>query len=217
MANPLNKKNTTDEQYKIITLQSKLNQILQDTIVSKQARLRRLKILASRKFLHLRGIIYEPDVRILTKKTGEIFFDIKLRKDEVHSETVVLEIVNFKIFAPGKRFDIVKWIDKAFGKVKTEILTGFTGANSPLFLIEHQKKLGFDLNFFLRQIPAEMDVLGKIRIENVAFEAGKIVWYIESNILLKSVLSFFRPDYMIIEKIDANQDVISLLTDIHLE
>ena len=58
-----------------------------------------------------------------------------------------------------------------------------------------------------------MNLLGKIAVQNLGFEKREIVWYIESNVVLKSLFDYFGTDYMKVEKMDLNTDALKLLTD----
>jgi hypothetical protein len=103
-------------------------------------------------------------------------------------------------------------------KLEDIILYHLTRGDSPFFMVNKKKRFfGFDLNFILMQIPPEVDILGKIKIVNVAFEPRRIVWYIDSNLVLQSLVHIFKPDYIEIEQLDLGADEQKLLTDIILD
>ncbi len=200
------------EKYKVITVQEKLNRLLYEKVVRGNEQVRVFKLLLTRGRVHLRGIIKEPENVPWNIKLGEIYFDLSLAKEEVRDEKVILHIVGFKIFNPKKKFDLVKWINKYSVRIRREILAALT-ENSPLFIEEPMEKIGFDLRFVLKKVPPEMKTLGRFRILNVTFEKKRIIWYIESNLLQKSMIDLLGPTYIDVEKMDLSSDALRLLTD----
>ena len=139
---------------------------------------------------------------------------MKLEKEEVFADAVFLYIRKFRAYSPGQKIDLIKWIDRFSNRVRREILAGITRTPSPLKVTEdNEKRIAFDLNFILKRIPSEMNMLGKVRILNVAFEKKQIIWYIESNLLQRSILDGLGPEYAEVDKIDPLQDSLRLLTD----
>lgn len=201
------------EKYKVITIQEKLNKLLYEKVVKDNEQVKVFKLLLTQGRAHLRGILREPEDVPWNIKLGEIYFNITLAKDEVRGEEVVLDILKFKVFNPKKKIDLVKWLDKYSKRLKTEILQGLT-KNSPLFIVEPLKKIGFDLRFVLKKVPQEMKNLGKFRILNVTFEKKRIIWFIESNLLQKSMIDILGPNYIDVEKLDITNDALRLLTDL---
>ena len=62
-----------------------------------------------------------------------------------------------------------------------------------------------------------MNLLGKIKILNIAFDRKKIIWYLESNVVLKSIIDYLGPKYAEVEKMDEHSEALRLLTDLDLE
>ena len=204
--------------YKVIISQKVINQILHDLILEKSARLLKLRILCADRVVHLRGVIKEGNEKIFGMNTGDIYFDFQLHKEEVNYETVRLQITQPRFFSSRPGVDLIKLVSRFSNRLIQQIMIGLTRADSPFFILNRKKRIiGFDLKFILNQIPAEMDVLGKIKILNVSFEKLRIVWYVESNLILKSLLQFFKPNSIELEQIEGSHDEIRLLTDINLD
>ncbi|MFO1472263.1 MAG: hypothetical protein U1F27_14655 [Turneriella sp.] len=203
--------------YKAVTRQRVLNQLLQEFVVDRYDRLKSLRFLCANRSVHLRGIIHEGDEKILGLRTGDIYFDFHLLKEEVTTHTVKMRLHQSRFFS-ARRPDIIKLSSRFSSKLQDTILYHLTRGDSPFFMVNRRKRfIGFDLNFILMQIPPELDVLGKVRITNVAFEPRRIVWYIDSNLVLKSLVQIFKPDYIDIEQIEMETDAQKLLTDINLD
>lgn len=203
--------------YKAVTRQKVLNQLLSDFVVSRHDRLKSLRFLCAHRSLHLRGVIHEADEKILGLRTGDIYFDFQLLKEEVTAHTVKMRLHNSRFFS-ARRPDMIKLSSRFSSKLQDTILYHLTRGDSPFFMVNRRKRfIGFDLNFILMQIPPELDALGKIRIVNVALESKRIVWYIDSNLVLKSLVQMFKPDYIEIEQIEMETDAQKLLTDINLD
>ena len=203
--------------YKAVTRQRVLNQLLQEFVVNRYDRLKSLRFLCASRSIHLRGIIHEGDEKILGLRTGDIYFDFHLLKEEVTAHTVKMRLHQSRFFS-ARRPDIIKLSSRFSSKLQDTILYHLTRGDSPFFMVNRRKRfIGFDLNFILMQIPPELDVLGKIRITNVAFEPRRIVWYVDSNLVLKSLVQIFKPDYIEIEQIEMESDAQKLLTDINLD
>ena len=203
--------------YKAVTRQRVLNQLLQEFVVNRYDRLKSLRFLCASRSIHLRGIIHEGDEKILGLRTGDIYFDFHLLKEEVTTHTVKMRLHQSRFFS-ARRPDIIKLSSRFSSKLQDTILYHLTRGDSPFFMVNRRKRfIGFDLNFILMQIPPELDVLGKVRITNVAFEPRRIVWYIDSNLVLKSLVQIFKPDYIDIEQIEMETDAQKLLTDINLD
>ncbi|MCS6983972.1 MAG: hypothetical protein NZM25_02445 [Leptospiraceae bacterium] len=200
------------EKYKVITSQEKLNKLLYHKVVEKSQEVLSFKLVLTKGRVHLRGIIREPEKVPWNLKLGEIYFNLSLVKEEVREDKLFVRVVKFSVFNPKKRLDWIRLIDRYSEKIRREILDGLC-ENSPLSEIEPFKVLAFDLNFILKKIPKEMKPLGKIKILNVSFERKKIIWYIESNFLQRSLLDLLGPEYIEVEKIDPTLDALRLLTD----
>jgi len=205
------------EQYKVITYQDKLNEIVSRKILPESQSLRRLKLVITNKLLHLRGIIFEPELKIKSIKPGDIFFDLSFTKEEIHRDEVILKIRKFRIYNPNRRIDLWKLIDRYSNVLREKIMKGLTGENTPFYELETADTLYFDLKYVLNQIPTEANLLGHIAILNVAFEKRRIVWYIESNFVLKSIIDYLGPDYLEVEQVDLDIDALKLLTDLNFD
>ena len=203
--------------YKAVTRQRVLNQLLQEFVVNRYDRLKSLRFLCANRSIHLRGIIHEGDEKIFGLRTGDIYFDFHLLKEEVTAHTVKMRLHNSRFFS-ARRPDIIKLSSRFSNKLQDTLLYHLTRGDSPFFMVNPRNPfIGFDLNFILMQIPPELDVLGKVRITNVAFEPRRVVWYIDSNLVLKSLVQIFKPDYIEIEQIEMETDAQKLLTDINLD
>lgn len=203
--------------YKAVTRQVTLNKLLEEHVVSRFERLKSIRFLCAHRAIHLRGIIREGSEKVLGLKTGEIYFDFQLLKEEVTAHTVKMRMAKARFFSSGKP-DMIKLSARFSHKLQNIILYHLTRGDSPFFMVNRKKRfVGFDLNFILMQIPPELDVLGKIQIVNVAFEPRRIVWYLESNLVLQSLVQIFKPDYIEIEQIEQESDAQKLLTDINLD
>lgn len=204
--------------YKAVTRQVTLNKLLDEHVVSRFERLKSIRFLCVKRALHLRGVIREGDEKILgVMKTGEIYFDFQLLKEEVTAHTVKMRMAKARFFSTGKP-DMIKLSSRFSHKLQNIILYHLTRGDSPFFMVNRKKRfVGFDLNFILMQIPPELDALGKIKIVNVAFEPRRIVWYLDSNLVLQSLVQIFKPDYIEIEQIEMESDAQKLLTDINLD
>lgn len=203
--------------YKAVTRQVTLNKLLEEHVVSRFERLKSIRFLCAHRAIHLRGIIREGSEKVIGLKTGEIYFDFQLLKEEVTAHTVKMRMAKARFFSSGKP-DMIKLSARFSHKLQNIILYHLTRGDSPFFMVNRKKRfVGFDLNFILMQIPPELDVLGKIKIVNVAFEPRRIVWYLESNLVLQSLVQIFKPDYIEIEQIEQESDAQKLLTDINLD
>ena len=203
--------------YKAVTRQRVLNQLLQEFVVNRYDRLKSLRFLCANRSMHLRGIIHEGDDKKFGLRTGDNYFDFHLLKEEVTAHTVKMRLHNSRFFS-ARRPDIIKLSSRFSNKLQDTLLYHLTRGDSPFFMVNRRKRfIGFDLNFILMQIPPELDVLGKVRITNVAFEPRRVVWYIDSNLVLKSLVQIFKPDYIEIEQIEMETDAQKLLTDINLD
>lgn len=203
--------------YKAVTRQRVLNQLLQEFVVNRYDRLKSLRFLCANRSIHLRGIIHEGDEKIFGLRTGDIYFDFQLLKEEVTTHTVKMRLHASRFFS-ARRPDIIKLSSRFSNTLQDTLLYHLTRGDSPFFMVNRRKRfIGFDLNFILMQIPPELDVLGKVRITNVAFEPRRIVWYIDSNLVLQSLVQIFKPDYIEIEQIEMETDAQKLLTDINLD
>lgn len=204
-----------EEQYKVVTHQLRLNQLFRENLLPNLPSLKMLKLMLTRGTLHIRGIIKEPE-HIRKKyhiKLGDIFFDITLHKEEIIRDEVFLRVGKFKVFNPKKRFDLVKIINRHSTTIQEKILEGFTGPKSPFFIEDPLKKIKFDLKWVLNRIPTEANLLGRVQILNVGFEPRRIVWYLQSNLMLRTILDYYGPDYIEVQKVDLNIDALRLLTD----
>lgn len=203
--------------YKAVTKQESLNQLLAEHVVTHFDRLKSLRFLCARRLIHLRGVIREGQEKIFGLPTGEIYFDFQLKKEEVTAHTVKLRLTKSRFFS-NRRPDMIRLSTRFSHKLQNIILYHLTRGDSPFFMVNRKKRfLGFDLNFILMQIPPELDALGKVKIVNVAFEPKRIVWYIDSNLVLQSLVQIFKPDYIQIEQIEMEVDAQKLLTDINLD
>jgi hypothetical protein len=203
--------------YKAVTRQVVLNDLLRDHVVVHYDRLISLRLLCANRSLHLRGVIREGHERVMGLKTGQIYFDFQLKKEEVTAHTVKMRLTKSRFFSSRKP-DMIRLSTRFSSKLEDIILYHLTRGDSPFFMVNKKKRFfGFDLNFILMQIPPEVDILGKIKIVNVAFEPRRIVWYIDSNLVLQSLVHIFKPDYIEIEQLDLGADEQKLLTDIILD
>jgi hypothetical protein len=203
--------------YKAVTRQVVLNDLLRDHVVVHYERLLSLRLLCANRSLHLRGVIREGHERVIGLKTGQIYFDFQLKKEEVTAHTVKMRLTKSRFFSSRKP-DMIRLSTRFSSKLEDIILYHLTRGDSPFFMVNKKKRFfGFDLNFILMQIPPEVDILGKIKIVNVAFEPRRIVWYIDSNLVLQSLVHIFKPDYIEIEQLELGADEQKLLTDINLD
>ncbi|MCX7633284.1 MAG: hypothetical protein N2Z22_08135 [Turneriella sp.] len=201
--------------YKAITRQSALNDLLHDYVVPHHDRLLSLRFLCAHRALHLRGIIREGSERVIGFRTGKIYFDFQLKKEEVTAHTVKVRLAHSRFFS-SRRPDMIRLSSRFSSKLEDILLYHLTRGDSPFFMVNRKKRyFGFDLNFILMQIPPQADILGKVRILNVAFERKRIVWYVESSLLMQTLAHFFKPDYIEFEQLELGADEQRLLTDIN--
>jgi len=213
LLNPLGK-----EQYKIDTEQSALNELIYDKIVDGSELIRSLRLIIAPSFLHLRGVIIQPNVGIASKlNIGDIHFDISFSKMEVNAHDIVLEIRRFKIFNPHKKIDLIKLLSHFSPIIKDKILEGFTGKNSPFSMVEKEKSIRFNLEFLLQRITSEVNILGSIQIQNICFERKKVVWYVYSTLMFKGIIDYLGPQYIKVQQVDFAKDAIKLLTDFRFD
>jgi len=203
--------------YKAVTRQQSLNNLLSEHVVPHFDRLKSLRFLCAKRIIHLRGVITEGPEKILGLPTGEIYFDFQLKKEEVTAHTVKMRMTKARFFS-NRKPDMIKLSSRVSPKLQDTILYHLTRGDSPFFMVNKKKRfVGFDLNFILMQIPPELDMLGKIKIVNVAFEQKRIVWYLDSNVVLQSLVQVFKPDFVEIEAIEMESDAQKLLTDINFD
>ncbi|MBV6492264.1 MAG: hypothetical protein LDLANPLL_00257 [Turneriella sp.] len=202
--------------YKAVTRQAALNKLLKEHVVPRFERVKRIRFLFANRVIHLRGVIREGEERVFGFKTGDIYFDFRMIKEEVNAQTVKMRLSRSRFFS-SSRIDLIKLSSRISSKLEDILLYHLTRGDSPFFMVNRKKRfIGFDLNFILMQIPPGLDVLGKINIVNVSFEPRRIVWFLNSNLLLQSIVQIFKPDYVEIEKIEIESDAQKLLTDINL-
>ena len=202
-----------EEKYKIVTSQEALNDIIEKTILPAAIPLKTLKLVVTRKRLHIRGIIDGLKIEQLSRlKTSELHFDIGLSKQEVHRDEVFLAIRKFRVYSPRK-FDIWQWVNRYTTIIQSKIIQGLTTSETPFYESRKLKELCFDLKFVLNQVPTEINLLGNVSIMNLGFEKKRIVWYIQSNVVLKSIIDYLGPGFISVEKLDIDVDAQKLLTD----
>lgn len=205
------------DKYKVITDQARLNDLVHEMILPGAKPLKAMRIVITRSRIHIRGIVEPVDTKLEKLKSGDLHFNISLTKQEVRQDEVFLNIKKFKIYNLNKHLDLYRIINRYSAVLSNKILNGLTSADTPFRLEQNNKIICFDLKFILSHVPSEMNLLGKIKILNIAFDRKKIIWYLESNVVLKSIIDYLGPKYAEVEKMDEHSEALRLLTDLDLE
>lgn len=198
--------------YKVLTTQTTLNQLLADYVVPEAEDIEELRFEISKAHLHIRGVV--PKQQGWKSRLGRIHFDLSLLKDEIKEHEVFFRIKKFTVRSPETKADPIKWIGKCSHTVHRQILDGLCAEHTPFYEDSPLRSIRFDLNDVLARIPSEASLLGNLRILNVGLEPEAIVWYLESNIILRSVIDYLGARYVTVSKIDENADAIKLLTEL---
>lgn len=200
--------------YKAITKEHALNTLLEKYVVPDSPDLERLELRLEKGRMHIYGIV--PQQSGWQRKIGKIAFKLHLLKEEIGDHEIFFHIKEFRVDSTSVATNYAKWIAKFSNVIHERILSGICASHTPFYMVEPMKSLRFDLNDILRQIPSEASLLGNIRILNVGFEKQQMVWYLESNIILRSLIDYVGSRYVQVEKIDEDADAIKLLTELSL-
>lgn len=199
--------------FKVITEQNQLNLLAKTRLVTETEDLDEFQVSVKFGKINIMGIVNVQGRFARRIGLGRIYFNIMLVKEEVRAHEIHLNIRRFEVNNPEKSPDPVKIFSIFSNLIKHRILYGLCEGNSPFFIVEPYRVIGFDLSQILQQIPSEVNLLGGIRILNIALEEGRIIWYIQSNLILRSLIDYLGPQYLSVEKLEENADALRLLTD----
>lgn len=206
-----------NEKYKAIVHQPDLNQILIDKVLPLKPRLREINIEVQNGELVLFGIAEPLPLNYEWLSPKSVFFRVRLQKQETLPDCVLFSIKEMKVSAPQIRFDYVRIYNFFSKKLKVLLMHEFCKPGSPFDMPVHLKQLRFNFEFIRKRIPENVRQLGHITVLNVSIESGRIVWFVESNLILKSLIDTWGPKYIKLEQFDPGQDTLRLLTDFPLK
>lgn len=202
-----------NEKYKAILSQTELNQILIDKVLPLKPRLKTINVDVNNQELLLSGVA-NPILKEGTFfKPNSVHFEVVLHKHETFKDSVLFDIKKIRVFSPSSTVDYVRFFNFLSSKLKKLLMAEFCKPGSPFEMTIPLKQMRFHFDFVMRRIPENVQHLGHINILNVSIESEKIIWFLESNLLLRSILDTLGPKFIHLEKFDPDRDTLRLLTD----
>ena len=202
-----------NEKYKAVLLQSELNQILIEKVLPIKPRLKTISVDVHHQELLLSGIASPIIKEGSLLKPDNVHFQVVLHKHETFKDSVLFDIKKIRVFSPENKIDYVRIFNLFSNRLKKLLMAEFCKPGSPFEMTIPLKQMRFHFDFIMRRIPENVQHLGHINILNVSIEAEKIIWFLESNLLLRSILDTLGPKFIHLERFDPDRDTLRLLTD----
>lgn len=202
-----------NEKYKAILSQTELNQILIDKVLPIKPRLKTINVDVNNQELLLSGVANPIFKEGAFFKPNSVHFEVVLHKHETFKDSVLFDIKKIRVFSPSSTVDYVRFFNFLSSKLKKLLMAEFCKPGSPFEMTIPLKQMRFHFDFIMRRIPENVQHLGHINILNVSIESEKIIWFLESNLLLRSILDTLGPKFIHLEKFDPDRDTLRLLTD----
>lgn len=202
-----------NEKYKAILSQTELNQILIDKVLPLKPRLKTINVDVNNQELLLSGVANPILKEGAFFKPNSVHFEVVLHKHETFKDSVLFDIKKIRVFSPSSTVDYVRFFNFLSSKLKKLLMAEFCKPGSPFEMTIPLKQMRFHFDFIMRRIPENVQHLGHINILNVSIESEKIIWFLESNLLLRSILDTLGPKFIHLEKFDPDRDTLRLLTD----
>lgn len=202
-----------NEKYKAILSQTELNQILIDKVLPIKPRLKTINVDVNNQELLLSGVANPILKEGAFFKPNSVHFEVVLHKHETFKDSVLFDIKKIRVFSPSSTVDYVRFFNFLSSKLKKLLMAEFCKPGSPFEMTIPLKQMRFHFDFIMRRIPENVQHLGHINILNVSIESEKIIWFLESNLLLRSILDTLGPKFIHLEKFDPDRDTLRLLTD----
>lgn len=202
-----------NEKYKAILSQTELNQILIDKVIPLKPRLKTINVAVNNQELLLSGVANPIFKEGAYFRPDNVHFEVVLHKHETFKDSVLFDIKKIRVFSPSSTVDYVRFFNFLSSKLKKLLMAEFCKPGSPFEMTIPLKQIRFHFDFIMRRIPENVQHLGHINILNVSVEPEKIIWFLESNLLLRSILDTLGPKFIHLEKFDPDRDTLRLLTD----
>jgi hypothetical protein len=205
-----------NHRYKILLHEKALNKLLHGEITEASPEIDEFRITFYDKFSKIQGRIQigkEYSKKLLGLKT--LGFRIILVVDKIDNNTIIFNIKKFSIFIPGrKRLDILYLFSKLSNRIQRKFVEIFSELETPFVFSANLETLEMDMNYFVTSLDSLSGFLGRVRLDFCLFSKGDFVLFAYSNVILKSLIKIFGPDFISVERLDYEMDVYKLLWEI---
>ncbi len=206
LVNPL-----AENLYKIVLSLEALNPVLEKFVQSRAAYISSMRLSARKGRVILRGV-YVPQEKKLRSLYDHIGFNLILEIESVNGNEVLLKVARTGLHNPGARlFDPLRWA-AVLPPVRRSLATALVRAMpSILRTNEEANRLWFNTGYYLAKVPAYMNSLGDIRIVSVRARENRVLFYVNTNVIMVNFVDQFGPQYLSLEEIKYDQESIQML------
>lgn len=201
--------------YKLILNLESLNPALQKYVAEPSRLLERLSVSSETGAVLMHGI-YLPQPEDTLTSLGYKRVGLLAEATPVKNEgsLVILAVRKFRLLDPdGGALDLMRLASKFLPSIQKRFLRGMCNARPQLFSLPDDtgESIAMNLDYFLRMAPAYTSMLGELRLLRVSVREGnRILFYIQTNVILKQLAEFFGPQYITLEQVD-DRDSMGLL------
>lgn len=210
LVNPL-----ADNLYKIVLSLEALNPRLEQYAIRKTETIASMRLSARKGLVILRGVYVPAAGRKIKNLYDEIGFNLMLEVQGVSGNEVLFKVKRTGLHNPrARRFDPVRWAGAVLPGVRKQII-GALCRNLPHILRTNEEfnEIWFNTGYYLAKVPAYMNSLGDIRIVNVRAQENRILFYVNTNLIMVNLVDQFGPEYLSLEEIKADKESMQMLWD----
>ncbi len=215
--NPLNlflpQKVALKSNYRVTILLKNLRSVIHKEIIEHDPDLETLEITSVKGEIHLTGV-YLMDWLWIARLFGvkAIHYRVRLKPVGVRENKAHFRIIGYRVWdTKERRFDFVRWFGRVDPFHKKKVLESILKASPNLIsLTGLQWEVLLNLNYFLDLVPS---IAGKIEIQFFVADNEEVYVFVRSGTILKPLVDFFGPEYVLIDFLEEQQDIQRLLLD----
>lgn len=207
MVNPL-----ADNLYKIALGLEALTPRVEAYARSKSPTLISIRLSARKGRVIVRGV-FQPPEGSMGSLYKELGFHLILEIKGISNNEVLLEVARTGLYKPGAgRFDLVRWAGAVLPGVRASIVSALVkGMPRSLRTNDERTRMWFNCKVYLEKVPDYMNSLGDIRIVNVRAQENRILFYVNTNLIMVNLVDTFGPEYLSLEEIKYDKESMQML------
>lgn len=207
--------------YKLILLLDALNPVLKKYVVQPYRQLESLQVTSVEGLVRFEGMYLPPtDHRLSTLGYPRVWIEAEFAVRESNRSLVYLGVEHFRLREPNKgRMDLMRLASAVLPGIQDRFLKALATTLPRIFTLPEGREvpcIAMNLDYFLTKVPAYVSSLGEVRLSQISIRnENRVHFFLQTTAILKNLVDFFGPEYLLLEELEVHRDPMELLWDPH--
>jgi hypothetical protein len=213
MADPNNNLQLFEKRFKVIVHEQALNRAFQRKIVDRSEDLEYFRVSFHPRFAQIQGMVrVRPEWNRKWIRLTRLGFRILLFSDDIRDNVAGFHIRKFSLFNPNQtKVDFIKFYGKLSNRIQERLISIFGKLKTPITFQTSLRSMTVDMNTFAQSFDTLAPFIGQVELDYCYFQSGNMVFFARSNVILRSLIEMFGPQYLTVEELDPGTDIYQAL------